>query len=149
MTTTYVDTSTLIKLLIAEDGTTRAQAIWDRAEGIASASVLHVEARAALAAAARGRRITHEQHDRAKEHLQGLLAEVDTVDVTDALLDDAADLAEQEALRGYDAIHLAAALAAEVDVLTSADRDLCDAAARNGILVANPLDLARTDDEPG
>lgn len=150
MTITYVDTSTLIKLLVSEVGTTEAQAIWDRADGVASASILQVEARAALAAAARGHRITAEQHKQAKKHLQGLLADVDAIDLTDDLLDVAADLAENETLRGYDAVHLAAALEAEVDVLTSADRDLCDAAARNGIAVANPLDLHLDDeDRPG
>jgi hypothetical protein len=39
----------------------------------------------------------------AKPHLQGLLAEVDTIDLTDDLLDAEPDLAEEEALRGYDA----------------------------------------------
>lgn len=50
---TYVDTSTLLKLLIEEVGTAQAQATWDRADDLVSAPVLQVEARAALTAAAR------------------------------------------------------------------------------------------------
>ena len=40
------------------------------------------------------------------------------------------ELAETEGLRGYDAMHLAAALAIGAEILSSADDDLCDAAAR-------------------
>jgi hypothetical protein len=49
-------------------------------------------------------------------------------------------LAGREALRGYGAVHLAAALAVRADVVASADGDLCEAARRNGLHVANPLD---------
>jgi len=62
------------------------------------------------------------------------------VEVTEEIVAGAADLAEQEALRGYDAVHLAAAMLVEARVLTSADRALCDAAVRRGIRVANPLE---------
>ena len=57
-----------------------------------------------------------------------------------ALVEHASDLAELHGLRGYDAVHLAAALAVGAVVLTSADADLCDAASRAGMHVANPLD---------
>jgi hypothetical protein len=56
---TYVDTSTLIKLLIEEIGTTEAGLIWDEPDVLVSARVGHVEARAALAAARRQGRITN------------------------------------------------------------------------------------------
>ena len=52
----------------------------------------------------------------------------------------AADLAEDEHLRGYDAVHLAAALTVEAEILTSADTALCEAAERRGLHIANPLD---------
>lgn len=59
-----------------------------------------VEARAALAAAARGARLTAAQHGMAKAELAVLVEELSIVDVTEELIADAADLAEQEALRG-------------------------------------------------
>jgi predicted nucleic acid-binding protein len=46
-----------------------------------------------------------------------------------------------EALRGYDAVHLAAALFMEARILTSADTDMCAAASRRGLHVANPIAL--------
>jgi len=137
---TYVDTSALLKLLIEEDGSDEAELIWDSADVLASASLVTVEARAALAAAARAGRLSASQLGRAKVELALLIDELATVEVTRTLIDEAAELADQEGLRGYDAVHLAAALTIGADVLTSADAALCDAAERRGLHVANPLE---------
>lgn len=136
---TYVDTSTLLKLLIDEDGSDRAERVWDAADTLASASLVIVEARAALAAATRGARMTTQQHERAKDELSALTGDLHLAAVTDDLVERAANIAEDEGLRGYDAVHLAAALHLGASVLTSADEALCDAAARNGMHVANPV----------
>jgi predicted nucleic acid-binding protein len=138
---TYVDTSTLLKRLLAEDGSDEADVIWNTADLLTSAVTVVVEARAALASAQRGGRLTAAELREAKAELVGLLEEVTFIEITHVLIAAAADIAEAEALRGYDAIHLAAALAVEADVLTSADAALCDAAQRCGLHVANPLDV--------
>jgi predicted nucleic acid-binding protein len=137
---TYVDTSTLLKLLIDEDGSEQASVIWDTADVLVCAATLVVEARAALAAAQRGGRLSASQHRGTKADLAGLLDELTIVEINERLVAEAAELAEQERLRGYDAVHLAAALVVEARVLTSADLALCDAAERQGIHVANPLE---------
>ncbi len=136
---TYVDTSTMLKLVIDEDGSDRASTIWTSADTVASVSLIAVEARAALAAAKRGRRLTTEQHVEAREELDALLAELHIVNVTEELIAEAAELAETEALRGYDAVHLAAALLVGATILSSADTDLCAAGTRRGLHVADPL----------
>ena len=136
---TYVDTSSLLKLVIEEEGSARVELVWDAADALASVALVVVEARAALAAAARGGRLTADQHEEAKTALSDLTGDLHLVEVTDDLILRAADLAELEALRGYDAVHLAAALHLEAAVLTSADQALCEAAARNGMHIANPL----------
>lgn len=137
---TYVDTSSLLKLVIDEDGSERVERIWDSSEVVAGSALIVVEARAALAAAARGARLTAAQHRKARSELAVLVEELSIVEVTEQLIADAAELAEQEALRGYDAVHLASALVIGADLLTSADATLCEAAARRGVHVANPLD---------
>jgi predicted nucleic acid-binding protein len=136
----YVDTSSLLKLLIDEDGSDRAELIWNTADVVASAALIVVDARAARGAATRCRRLTAAQHRAAKGELAALVEELTIVEVTEDLIVDAAELAEREALRGYDAVHLAAALTVEADLVTSADAALCDAAERRGLAVANPLD---------
>lgn len=137
---TYVDTSSLLKLLIDEDGSERAELIWDTADALASVALIVVEGRAALAAAQRGGRLSTTQHRRARDEFATLIDELTIVEVTEDLLASAANLAEVESLRGYDAVHLAAALAVEATVLCSADIDLCSAAERRGLHLANPLD---------
>ena len=136
---TYVDTSGLLKLLIDEDGSERAELIWDSADVLASVALVVVEGRAALAAAHRGARLDARQHRRARQGFEALVEALSIVEVTEALIVDAADLAEAEALRGCDAIHLAAAVTVEATVFTSADSELCAAAQRRGLHVANPL----------
>ena len=135
----YVDTSSLLKLLVEEDGSERVELIWDAAEVVVAAEPIVVEARAALAAAERLARLTTKQHRDAKRELVVLVEALAVIEVTEDLIEAAADLAEEEALRGYDAVHLAAAVTIEADVFTSADRRLCDAAERRGFHVANPL----------
>jgi predicted nucleic acid-binding protein len=137
---TYVDTSSLLKLLIEEDGSERVELIWDTADVLASSALIVVEGRAALAAAARRGRLSASQHREAKGELAVLADELSIVEVTEPLIAEAADLAEHEALRGYDAVHLAAALVIGAELVASADVALCDAAARRGLHVANPLD---------
>jgi predicted nucleic acid-binding protein len=136
---TYVDTSTLLKLLIDEEGSDRAELVWDTADTLASVSLIIVEAHAALAAATRGARLTTQQHKQAKDELSALTGDLHLAAVTDDLIALAANLADADDLRGYDAVHLAAALHLGASVLTSADEALCDAAGRNGMHVANPL----------
>lgn len=137
---TYVDTSSLLKLLIEEEGSDRVGVVWDTADSLVSASLIVVESRAALAAATRGGRLTDAQHRVSKGVLADLVAQLAQVEVTEDLVARAADLAEKDALRGYDALHLASALTVEATIFTSADSALCDAAEHHGLHIANPLE---------
>lgn len=136
---TYVDTSTLIKLIVDEEGSDRAELIWQSADSVASVSLVVVEARAALAAAERGKRLSVDQLRAAKTELAAFVDDLHLVEVTEELIEVAAQLAEAESLRGYDAVHLAAALFVGAMVLSSADRTLCQAAERQGLHIADPL----------
>jgi uncharacterized protein len=136
---TYVDTSTLIKLIVDEQGSDRAELIWQSADSVASVSLIVVEARAALAAATRGQRLSTDQLHDAKIELAAFVDDLHLAEVTDELIERAAQLAETESLRGYDAVHLAAAVFVGASVLTSADRALCEAAERQGLHIADPL----------
>ena len=136
---TYVDTSTLLKLVVDEPGYDVAGRIWVSADALVAVSLIEVEARAALAAAVRAGRLSAAEHRRASRNLRVLLDQVDVIDVTGEVVTSACELAELHGLRGYDAVHLAAARLVGSDMLTSADVDLCRAAEREGIPVANPL----------
>ena len=145
---TYVDTSTLIKLLIDEVGTTEAGQIWDEPDVLVAARVGHVEARAALAAARRQKRISADVLLAAEKGLDVLWSQVSVVEIDEDLMRLAGDLAATHGLRGYDAVHLAAAHLVSADVFSSADRRLCAAASSSGFHVANPIDAAEPAPEP-
>jgi predicted nucleic acid-binding protein len=135
---TYVDTSTLMKLLIDEVGTKEAGMIWDEPDFLVSARLGHVEARAALAAAERHGRITNDVFDNAVIGLEVLWSQLSVVEIDEDVMRLAGDLATAHALRGYDAVHLAAAHIVDADVFSSADRHLCAAASSDGFHIANP-----------
>lgn len=138
----YFDTSTLIKLLIDEVGTPEAAAIWDEPDTLVTVRVAHVEARAALAAARRQSRITAAVFRSAVTGLEVLWTQLSVVEVDEDLMRLAGDLATTHGLRGYDAVHLAAAQLVGAEVFSSADRRLCEAASTTGFHVANPVDAA-------
>lgn len=126
----YFDASALIPLLVEEPSSATAEVVWDTADRVASARVIYAEARAALALAHRLNRLDEAERARAVRDLASMYAQLDRVDVDDDLVRRAGVLAEEQALRGYDAIHLAAAerIADADTVLIAGDSDLCRAA---------------------
>lgn len=100
--------------------------------------LVYPEARAALAAAHRTKRLTARAHERAVAELAALHAELVIVGVDEALAQRAGQIADERSLRGYDAVHLASALALGPDetILVTWDRELNDAAGGVGLAVA-------------
>lgn len=136
---TYTDTSFLLKLVVDdEEGIAAAQRLWLDSDYLVCAEIGYVEARAALAAAHRSGRFDVDGLAVAKVGFDDLWAQLDRVSLTTALLGAACDTAEREGLRGYDAVHLTAAIEANATVMASADGQLLAAAARNGIDTADP-----------
>jgi len=106
----YLDTSSLLKLLLDEPGSATVTALADAAEVLASSRIAYAEARAALARARRAQRLTDASHRAAVAAFEDLWTGFAAVEVSEAVVRQAGDLAEQHALRGFDAIHLASAL---------------------------------------
>ena len=134
----YFDTSAVIPLLIGEPSSATCTRMWNEAARSVSVRLLYPEARAALARAERMGRITKRQHEVAVAELETIITEIDHVEITAQLARNAGDLAQAHQLRGYDAVHLAAAIAA-LDaelVLVTGDNDLAGAARSLGLPVA-------------
>lgn len=123
-----------------EPGSELAAELWDRAESVVSSQLVYPEARAAAAAAHRGRRITTATLRRAADRVEGLCTELDVISLDPKLAHSAGDLAEAHGLRGYDAVHLAIALSIDMDsmLLATWDGDLARAAVSAGCSVAPP-----------
>jgi predicted nucleic acid-binding protein len=134
----YFDTSSIIPLLIEEPGSETAGRLWDEADRLVSIRLVYAEGHAALAQASQGQRLDQRHLKRAVADLIGLYDQLDLVEVTDVLVRRAGSLAESHALRGYDALHLAAAEFVKDNelVFVSGDANLCEAANQIGIPVA-------------
>jgi uncharacterized protein len=135
----YFDTSALVPLLVDEPGSDRAARLWDVADNVVAVRLVYAEARAALAQAARQGRLSAADLTTAIDGLEGLYASLDLLEVDEHLVRRAGELAQHHALRGYDAVHLAAAerLRDDAAVLVAGDRGLCTAAGALGMAVAD------------
>jgi len=127
----------LVKLLMEENG---AAELAGRilGEPLTTCQITYVEACAALAAAAKVRRIGDAELTRALETLDGLWSDMGRVRVNNALIRNAADLALRHSLRGYDAVQLASAMSTAnrgPTTLATWDRDLSRAARAEGLSV--------------
>jgi predicted nucleic acid-binding protein len=111
--------------------------LWAAPLRAASSVLCYPEGRAALAAARRARRLSAGAHARAREEFEALQSELVLVGVDGPLARQAGELAEELGLRGYDAVHLASALALGIDTtLVTWDGDLRRAAMQSGCAVA-------------
>jgi predicted nucleic acid-binding protein len=139
----YFDTSAFVPLLVSEPTTNVAGRLFDIADRVVTVRLLYPETRAALAAAQRARRMTTRQLRTAVTSLDDLIEQIDIVEVTDDLARRAGGLAEEHAMRGYDAVHLAAAESIRDSDLVFATADRAQAkAARSFGAVAELSGLA-------
>lgn len=124
--------------MLHERNSADALRLWNAANEVASASVGYVEARSALAAARRARRISAPRAVLSQAELDARWAELLVVDLDHRLVDSAGELAEQHALRALDAVHLASALAFDdVNLVVATwDGELRRAAVASGLAVA-------------
>lgn len=108
--TLYLDTSSLVKLYVAESESDSVRQLVENADIVATAAIAYPEARAAFARRRRERGLRPRALAAAKRALDEDWPRYLAVDVTAALCRDAGDLAERYGLRGYDSVHLAAYL---------------------------------------
>jgi predicted nucleic acid-binding protein len=124
--------------VIEEEGSDLARRLWNSAYPGAASVLVYPEARAALAAARRSGRLAGAAYARALEEFEGKYEDLATVGVDAQLVQSAGDRAESFGLRGYDAVHLATALALSEEevVVVTWDGDLSHAAESAGLAVA-------------
>ena len=141
----YLDASALVKRYVSEAGSREVNALIAGASLVGTAAISHAEVSSALAKAVRMRLLSREE---AASALQVFSAEWESLirlQLTEVLISRAATLAWEQGLRGYDFVHLAAALfwqdmLGDTVTLASYDRQLWEAAKVTG-LVAWPESL--------
>lgn len=113
----YLDTSSLVKLYIAEEGSSDVLRLVDRADVVASSVVAFSEARSAFARLGREGDLTPEDLASVRSAFLRDWESFLKVRVLKRIYLRAGDLAEEHALRGFDSLHLASFL----DVLEQAE----------------------------
>jgi predicted nucleic acid-binding protein len=106
----YLDTSSLVKLYVEEDESSKVDVLVRSSEVTATSLVAYAEARAAFARRFREKAFTPDEHVRIKEFFDKDWSSYLILSVTGDMIRLAGDLAEKHALRGFDSIHLASAL---------------------------------------
>lgn len=119
----YFDSSALVKLVVEEAGSAQAGALWNGADAVLSSRVAHAEVRAAMAAARRAGRLTASQLGDAKDAWATVWDALRVVEVSVDVGALAGELAEEHALSGFDAVHLASAAQLAVDGVVVATWD--------------------------
>lgn len=134
----YFETSAFFKLIVDEEGSGDALELWDAAHRVTGSRVMYPEARAALASAARSGRVTSSEVRWVRSRLETRWDQFEIVEIDDEISKAAGDLAEDHALRGFDSVHLASAVALADDtmILATWDADLRRAAVDAGLRVA-------------
>ena len=103
----YLDTSALVKLFFLEAGSKTVVDLVKGADSVITSQVAYAESCSALARRKRDKRITEVEFESAKKNLDGLWPQMNSVQVDEIK---AGELAIKHIIRGFDAIHLAAAL---------------------------------------
>lgn len=147
----YFDSSALVKRYAAEAGTDWITALCTSENSVqAIASIGLVEIAAALSSKQRSGFLTSEDCDRLlAELVQDAQDSYLLISIDEVIIHRAITLTRRHKLRGYDAVHLACALALQQILLSgeelpltivTADHDLLKAAAAEGLATENPDD---------
>jgi predicted nucleic acid-binding protein len=136
----YLDTSSLLKIFLIEPDTDMVNRMVSSAERAISSIVAYPEARAGLARARRDGRVNQDAYEDVLAQFEEFWGQCQHVDVNDEMARLAGDLAEQHALRGFDAMHLASAISfqdatGESPMFLAADQRLVEAARASGLSV--------------
>lgn len=106
--TLYLDTSSLVKLYVAEADSDAVHTLVDSATVVATSSIAYPETRAALARRRRERLLRPAGFASAKKTFEADWPRYLVIEVTSALCRQAGEFAERYLLRAYDGVHLAA-----------------------------------------
>ena len=105
--TLYLDTSSLVKLYVAEPDTDAVSRLVTDATVVATSLIAYPETRAAFARRHREGALGRDAFVAAKRSFEADWPKYLAVDATASLCREAGELAERYRLRGYDSVHLA------------------------------------------
>ena len=141
----YLDASALVKRYINEAGSTEINQIILQAQAVGTVAISQAEVSAALSKTVRMKVLTKQDALTSLELFRSDRSDLARIQVTEAVINQADALVWTHNLRGYDAVHLAAALVWQKSLglnvtLAAFDRQLWTSAKQAGLLTY-PTDL--------
>ena len=135
----YLDASALVKRYVAEAGSAQVGQIIAQANVVGTALISRAEVSAALGKAVRIGVLTPQEAAAALQVFRSEWGSLVRIQLTESVIARTDDLAWSRGLRGYDAVHLAAALfwqdaLAEPVTVATFDRQLWQAAGADGLI---------------
>lgn len=136
----YLDASALVKKYIEEIGSEKVDRLIDQASTVGTSLISRAEVAAAVAKTVRTRTLPQDEASAALRIFRIEWADLARLQVTETTVARADTLAWQHSLRGYDAVHLAAALIwqeaiGEPVTLATFDRQLWQSGQAAGLAV--------------
>ncbi|MCC6345825.1 MAG: type II toxin-antitoxin system VapC family toxin [Nitrospirales bacterium] len=134
----YMDASAIVKRYVAEAGSEEVHTLIAQASVVGTAVISHAEVASVLAKAVRMRLLSREEAASALQVFKTEWESLIRLQLTEILISRAATQAWDHGLRGYDAVHLAAALfwqemLGDPITLATYDRQLWEAAQTTGL----------------
>ncbi|MCS7022080.1 MAG: type II toxin-antitoxin system VapC family toxin [Gemmataceae bacterium] len=105
----YLEASALVKRYVEEQGSEQLRRLLNRQSLVATAAITSVELAAALTRGVRGQRLSQQEADLIWQSFQNEWNDFIQVSVGSKVIHQAIECARTYGLRGYDAVHLAAA----------------------------------------
>ncbi len=106
----YTDSSALVKRYLVEAGSAEVDALIDDALQVGTALITRAEVAAALRKAVRVGALKETEAHHSLQEFRAHWADLTVIQITETLITTADYLAWEHGLRGYDAVHLAAAI---------------------------------------
>ena len=106
----YLDTSAFVKRYVSEPGSSLVRPVF-RTKDVATSRIAYAEIAATMARLARDGALSESERDAIVTRLDADFTAVTIVEVRAALVRRVPDLVARRPLRGYDAVHLASAVA--------------------------------------
>ena len=136
----YADTSALVKLFVTEESSEATRDMLLQAQTMGTGLLTRAELGAALARGAQRGLFSREEATEARRRLEVVWSTWVHINVDEALVSRAEGLAWEYSLRGYDAVHLAAAQVWQEQIghpvaLATFDKELWEAAKLAGLKV--------------
>lgn len=110
----YLDSSALVKLYVVEEGSSDVERWIAESDDVWTSAVAYAEACAALSRRARDGSLTDRAHARVLKEVDRDWAHLNVLNVEGALAQMAGVLTHRHGLKGFDAIHLASSIQAEL-----------------------------------